>query len=72
MDVQCLGTFTGTILKVLDDGRFSVELDDGRIEIVNRCMCGTDDEPCEGQEIAAALMQFGKSEPNWVVFAFAD
>lgn len=72
MEVHCLGTFTGTIVKLFDDEQVSVQLDDGRIEFADYTACGGDDELFEGQEVTAALMQFGGKEPKLMVFAYQE
>jgi len=72
MEVRCLGTFTGTIVKLFDDDRMSVQLDDGRIEFADCSACGGDDGLYEGQEVAAALMQFGGKKPKLMVFAYVS
>ena len=60
-------------MKLFDDEQVSVQLT--MAESSSRIFytaCGGDDELFEGQEVTAALMQFGGTEPKLMVFAYQE
>jgi len=71
VDVKTLGSSFGTIARIFDDGRLSVQLDDGSFEIVEHCLFDAL-KSREGLLVALVELQVGGGEPYWVVIGAED